>query len=831
MMQSHTQNRKRPAPGTSPSSMQSSQTGLQSSQTGLQFPVMQDVPQVAHEQYNDWGDQGMLGSSVASYSETNPYSNNAYATTSNGPVALNTTTPSTQPFQNMSNQLVRRTPNQQLVSREGQFDNDAWLEDGGNPQTQTTPWEEGTDDEDLEQKALTAKKDAQAKRKTIPPFVQKLSSFLDESNNTDLIRWSDDGNSFIVLDEDEFANTLIPELFKSNKYASFVRQLNMYGFHKKVGLSDNSMRASEKKAKNPSEFYNPYFKRGRPELLWLIHKPKSGLPHPKRKREEIKGKPAGDSSDEDKKVTGEPSGIGDSQVKPSEPTDHDQGQELATLPNSELQSVRQELQALQRQQRFISKVITQVREQNHQLYQQATAFQALHDRHENSISAILTFLATFYNRNIEGMGPQNLASMFANAIPQNNQQRGTVEDMGDYKESDTNTSNQLQRAARRPQLLLPPPTENLSSSPASRITTESPDPGPLGTTPQNFSNGASDERFGSGRSIPSQSQQHLPFQGQVSANKSGQSNPSTTTDASANDIMALIKDANASAAASPANDPSLQSTASFDFPAALSAYQSANGNTPLTPQERDNMLALMAKEQQGGGIHNDYAARSSNGLATSNNALTTPNPPPMPSLDKFAANQQQLDMLQRLQQEQDAKVQSLADRLQPLSPTGSIPGLHNGNAFSEGDGNTTDFGQPSELDLNNFINNGDYFTGGDQMGVGLTGNVGEENDLFNTPDFGLDFGGTGDNGLDGTSGFDFGAEHSSGLGDDTGYSEGLQGGNVSNQEFDERGRIVESVSSEATSPTATGMTDEGANEDRGVIQSRNEGPPKKRRMG
>ncbi|KAF2457110.1 hypothetical protein BDY21DRAFT_257923, partial [Lineolata rhizophorae] len=111
-------------------------------------------------------------------------------------------------------------------------------------------------------------------KKGIPPFVQKLSSFVGEPKWSHLIRWSDSGKSFIVVDEDEFAKKLIPELFKHNNYASFVRQLNMYGFHKKVGLSDNSMRASERKAKAPSEYAHKYFRRDRPDLLWLVAKPK-----------------------------------------------------------------------------------------------------------------------------------------------------------------------------------------------------------------------------------------------------------------------------------------------------------------------------------------------------------------------------------------------------------------------------------------------------------------------------------------------------------------------------------------------------------------------------
>ncbi|KFY91598.1 hypothetical protein V500_04585, partial [Pseudogymnoascus sp. VKM F-4518 (FW-2643)] len=94
--------------------------------------------------------------------------------------------------------------------------------------------------------------------------------FVNDPKNDELIHWSEGGDSFVVLDEDEFAKNLIPELFMHNNYSSFVRQLNMYGFHKRVDPSDNSMKASERKNKSPSEYYNPHFKRGHPNLLRLI---------------------------------------------------------------------------------------------------------------------------------------------------------------------------------------------------------------------------------------------------------------------------------------------------------------------------------------------------------------------------------------------------------------------------------------------------------------------------------------------------------------------------------------------------------------------------------
>lgn len=36
-----------------------------------------------------------------------------------------------------------------------------------------------------------------------------------------------EGNSFLVLDEQRFAKEILPKLFKHNNMASFIRQLNM----------------------------------------------------------------------------------------------------------------------------------------------------------------------------------------------------------------------------------------------------------------------------------------------------------------------------------------------------------------------------------------------------------------------------------------------------------------------------------------------------------------------------------------------------------------------------------------------------------------------------
>ena len=44
--------------------------------------------------------------------------------------------------------------------------------------------------------------------------------------------WSEEGDTFIVKNAEDFANEVIPTFYRHNNWTSFVRQLNFYGFRK-----------------------------------------------------------------------------------------------------------------------------------------------------------------------------------------------------------------------------------------------------------------------------------------------------------------------------------------------------------------------------------------------------------------------------------------------------------------------------------------------------------------------------------------------------------------------------------------------------------------------
>uniref|UniRef100_K3W6W9 HSF-type DNA-binding domain-containing protein n=1 Tax=Globisporangium ultimum (strain ATCC 200006 / CBS 805.95 / DAOM BR144) TaxID=431595 RepID=K3W6W9_GLOUD len=69
------------------------------------------------------------------------------------------------------------------------------------------------------------------KRGWVAPFLLHLHQML-RRENPKIIRWTDDGVAFQILDKDAMTNQILPRYFKNKNFASFQRQLNYFGFRK-----------------------------------------------------------------------------------------------------------------------------------------------------------------------------------------------------------------------------------------------------------------------------------------------------------------------------------------------------------------------------------------------------------------------------------------------------------------------------------------------------------------------------------------------------------------------------------------------------------------------
>ncbi|XP_018426542.1 PREDICTED: heat shock factor protein 2 isoform X3 [Nanorana parkeri] len=98
----------------------------------------------------------------------------------------------------------------------------------------------------------------------VPAFLSKLWTLVEDSDTNEFITWSQNGQSFLVLDEQRFAKEILPKYFKHNNMASFVRQLNMYGFRKVVHVDSGIVKQERD---GPVEFQHPFFIQGQDELL------------------------------------------------------------------------------------------------------------------------------------------------------------------------------------------------------------------------------------------------------------------------------------------------------------------------------------------------------------------------------------------------------------------------------------------------------------------------------------------------------------------------------------------------------------------------------------
>ena len=102
----------------------------------------------------------------------------------------------------------------------------------------------------------------------ISNFLTKLVTLLLENKDYEhLVSWDSEGKSFIIYNQSKFAQYVLPKYFKHNKFTSFVRQLNMYGFRKLQSPYTGGM---DYKDEEHIVFFHPDFRKNDYKRLYNI---------------------------------------------------------------------------------------------------------------------------------------------------------------------------------------------------------------------------------------------------------------------------------------------------------------------------------------------------------------------------------------------------------------------------------------------------------------------------------------------------------------------------------------------------------------------------------
>ncbi|KAF9108234.1 stress-responsive transcription factor hsf1 [Mortierella sp. GBA35] len=185
-------------------------------------------------------------------------------------------------------------------------------------------------------------------RGNVAAFLTKLYNMVGDEASNNLIKWSDDGQSFIVVKHVEFAKEVLPKFFKHNNFSSFVRQLNMYGFHKVPHLQQGVLLPDADSEQ--WEFSNPHFQKNQPDLLCLVSRKKAS------------------NGNEDK--------------------------DALTM---DLGHILSEVTAIKKHQIAISSDLKNIERDHQSLWQESVAARERHQRQQDTIDKILRFLASVFS--------------------------------------------------------------------------------------------------------------------------------------------------------------------------------------------------------------------------------------------------------------------------------------------------------------------------------------------------------------------------------------------------------------------------------------------------
>lgn len=180
-----------------------------------------------------------------------------------------------------------------------------------------------------------------------PAFIVKLWNMVNDPKNQEYINWMDSGDGFHVMDREKFMKYVLPQYFKHNNFASFVRQLNMYGFHKIQDVSHGSLAQSEE----VWQFSNPDFKKGRQDLLDNI----------------VRNKPKEEAANAEDEV--------------------------------DIKQLLAQLEIMKKNQKLIADDLIRVRRDNEMLWKENFLAREKHKLQSETLDKILRFLASVYGNN------------------------------------------------------------------------------------------------------------------------------------------------------------------------------------------------------------------------------------------------------------------------------------------------------------------------------------------------------------------------------------------------------------------------------------------------
>ncbi|KAG6837946.1 hypothetical protein H0H93_008340 [Arthromyces matolae] len=112
------------------------------------------------------------------------------------------------------------------------------------PYSPSTPYtihsgSSNADDDDLSHDHSTSPSKPDVQKPDTKPqatFLTKLYALLEREENHHMIRWDPAGEHIIVERPEQLALHVLPSVYRQSRFASFSRQLNIYGFMRKVNL-------------------------------------------------------------------------------------------------------------------------------------------------------------------------------------------------------------------------------------------------------------------------------------------------------------------------------------------------------------------------------------------------------------------------------------------------------------------------------------------------------------------------------------------------------------------------------------------------------------------